>query len=73
MQSLAADPDTWMLNVRVSKMGTMLLTEDVRNPLLMFGAGGLLDSDAANLSSQTGLGVDVEVARPLLANFGWPL
>ena len=41
-----------------------------RDPPLMFGAGGLLDSDAANLSSQTGLGVEVVGEKDFFSPLG---
>lgn len=113
LESLASDPESWILNVRVSKMGgivrslavlsgareldlpviigaqvgetslltragllvahaageslagqegafgTLLLAVDVCDPPLMFGVGGMLDSDAVGLSARPGFGVEV--------------
>ncbi len=119
LEALASDPQTWILNVRVSKMGgirrslevlrrarelglpiivgaqvgetslltragivvagvagaslvaqegafgTLLLAEDVCDPPLMFGAGGVLDCDALDLSSRPGLGIEVSAEMPI--------
>lgn len=124
LESLASDPDTWILNVRVSKMGgilrslavlsgarelalpviigaqvgetslltraglllahaagkslagqegafgTLLLAEDVCDPPLMFGVGGMIDSDSIDLSSRPGFGVEVTGEAPIFTRLG---